>query len=75
MVSLVHPTRIPLCPTCGMGVDPERYATRPYCTDPECVAENARPQTYALVGVHKSIPTIVPVTDATRLAGAGRRRA
>jgi hypothetical protein len=55
-------------------MDPERAAKRDYCLLPECVEQGFRPVTYAAVGVHKSIPTIMPMAQATGSVIAGGRR-
>lgn len=64
----------PRCVFCDCRMDPERAALRDYCLLPECVAEGFQPVTYAAVGVHKSIPTIMPMSQATAAHVAGGRR-
>ena len=65
----------PRCVFCDGRMDPERAAMRAYCLMPECVTEGFKPRLYAGVGVHKSIPTIMPMDQATgTLVAGGRRR-
>lgn len=64
----------PRCVFCDCRMDPERAELRDYCLLPECIALGFKPRSYAAVGVHKSIPTIMPMAEATGSIVAGGRR-
>jgi hypothetical protein len=54
------------CVSCGRELHPERAEKYDYCTEPQCVEQNARGLDVVAVGVNKAAEQFVVLDDRTR---------